>query len=197
MPQSTDTRTKLLAAAERILMEQGLTGVSVRKVGEAAGVNPALVAYHFHGIDGLLEQLCHHNLAAITHDWSVVDPAATPPQDLDTVLSAWIEPMQKPAVFTGSGRTIDVLDEIVAHGSQQLRDSLLQELYRFTEILDAVLAPYCPKLGTEERRIRMRFIAGAVLGPPPRGFVRRSENNNLPIDHISYLLPFARAALEA
>jgi hypothetical protein len=39
---ATSTRTALLAAAEAMLVEQGVNALSVRRVGEAAGLNPTL-----------------------------------------------------------------------------------------------------------------------------------------------------------
>ncbi|MEV6344821.1 TetR/AcrR family transcriptional regulator [Actinoplanes sp. NPDC051851] len=43
----TDTRTRILDAAERLFAERGFSGTSVRAVTEAAGANLAAVGYHF------------------------------------------------------------------------------------------------------------------------------------------------------
>lgn len=51
---SEDTRRKLLAAADQVLREHGYAGTSARTIATAAGVNSALVFYHFGGVDGLL-----------------------------------------------------------------------------------------------------------------------------------------------
>ena len=52
------TRVSLLAAAEAIVAEQGVNALSVRRIGEAAGINPTLVTYHFGSLYGLLDELC-------------------------------------------------------------------------------------------------------------------------------------------
>ncbi|HEV7628954.1 MAG TPA: TetR family transcriptional regulator, partial [Streptomyces sp.] len=44
---SGDTRTKLLAGALRTVTEQGIAKTSARTIAAAAGVNQALVFYHF------------------------------------------------------------------------------------------------------------------------------------------------------
>ncbi|MEV0162911.1 TetR/AcrR family transcriptional regulator [Nonomuraea fuscirosea] len=49
-----DTRTKLLDAALETLKKQGMAGVSARTIATAAGVNQALVFYHFGSVDQLL-----------------------------------------------------------------------------------------------------------------------------------------------
>ncbi len=48
-----DTRTKLIAAATRLFAEKGYEGVSIRELAQQAGVNSALISYHFSGKEGL------------------------------------------------------------------------------------------------------------------------------------------------
>ncbi|MDT0460835.1 TetR/AcrR family transcriptional regulator [Streptomyces sp. DSM 41527] len=55
-----DTRTKLLAGALRTLTEQGLAKTSARTIASAAGVNQALVFYHFGSVDELLAAACRY-----------------------------------------------------------------------------------------------------------------------------------------
>lgn len=57
----TDTRRRILVAAERLYAERGLDGVSLREITEAAGQrNNAAVHYHFGGRDGLVRALFEH-----------------------------------------------------------------------------------------------------------------------------------------
>ncbi|MFE6028667.1 TetR/AcrR family transcriptional regulator [Streptomyces niveus] len=55
-----DTRTKLLEGALRTLTEQGIARTSARTIATAAGVNQALIFYHFGSVDELLGAACHH-----------------------------------------------------------------------------------------------------------------------------------------
>jgi AcrR family transcriptional regulator len=48
-------RRHILSAAETLFSQQGYAATSLRAIGEAAEVNPALVNYHFGGKLGLLE----------------------------------------------------------------------------------------------------------------------------------------------
>ncbi|WP_405903036.1 TetR family transcriptional regulator [Streptomyces sp. NBC_00656] len=57
---SEDTRTKLLAGALTTLTEQGIARTSARAIAAAAGVNQALVFYHFGTVDELLAAACRH-----------------------------------------------------------------------------------------------------------------------------------------
>lgn len=54
------TREKLLDGAVRTLTEQGIAKTSARSVAAAAGVNQALVFYHFGSVDELLSEACRY-----------------------------------------------------------------------------------------------------------------------------------------
>jgi AcrR family transcriptional regulator len=53
-----DTRSKLLEGAMRTIRSHGIAGASARTVAAAAGVNQALVFYHFGNLDTLLTEAC-------------------------------------------------------------------------------------------------------------------------------------------
>jgi AcrR family transcriptional regulator len=58
------TRERLLAAARKVLIEDGLTAVTTRRVATEANVNQALVHYHFGSIENLLLDV----LDTVAHD---------------------------------------------------------------------------------------------------------------------------------
>ncbi|MFI7318527.1 TetR/AcrR family transcriptional regulator [Streptomyces venezuelae] len=58
--KSLETRTKLLEGALRTLTEQGIAKTSARNIAATAGVNQALVFYHFGSVDELLAAACRH-----------------------------------------------------------------------------------------------------------------------------------------
>lgn len=164
MPQPTST--KLLAAAEQVLLSAGVTGLTVRRVGEVSGLNPTLITYHFGTVAGLLDQLCEYNLAPMRAGWQGLDggPAADP----RAVLRLWLAPLLAPAAFTPQGRALVVLDEIARHGEATLRERLFAEMAGVARRLRRSLAPHVTHLDDTELAARIRFIAGAALGPPPR-----------------------------
>src|SRR5262245_60597337 len=55
-----DTRAKLLDGALETLRTQGIAGASARSIAAAAGVNQALVFYHFGSVDELLAAAVRH-----------------------------------------------------------------------------------------------------------------------------------------
>jgi AcrR family transcriptional regulator len=58
-----DTRQKLIDGALAAIREHGIAGASARTVAAAAGVNQALVFYHFGTVDDLLAQACREATA--------------------------------------------------------------------------------------------------------------------------------------
>ncbi|WP_129306513.1 TetR/AcrR family transcriptional regulator [Streptomyces sp. L2] len=58
--KSQETKAKLLQGALRVLTEQGIAATSGRTVAAAAGVNQALVFYHFGSVDELLAAACRY-----------------------------------------------------------------------------------------------------------------------------------------
>ncbi len=191
------TRNRLLAAAERILVEQGVNALSVRRIGDHAGLNPTLVTYHFKTVLNLLDELCSLNLDPILGGWRGIDPAACRETELDEVLRLWLAPMFAPAAFTPGGRALIVLDEIVAHGDPVPRLKVMDAMTEFAARLRATLVPKLPGLAEDELRARVRFISGAALGPPPR--IRRAPpdagDDSWMGDDLARMLRFARAAL--
>jgi AcrR family transcriptional regulator len=53
-----DTRQRLIDGAIQAIRQHGITGTSARTIATAAGVNQALVFYHFGSVHELLEQAC-------------------------------------------------------------------------------------------------------------------------------------------
>jgi AcrR family transcriptional regulator len=54
--QKGDTRERLMAAAVEVLREHGITGATARAIAARAGVNQALIFYHFGSVTNLLLQ---------------------------------------------------------------------------------------------------------------------------------------------
>lgn len=69
-PENSATRTLLLDATERLMLEEGYAAVTTRRVAKEVGLTPALVHYYFKTTDDLLVALyrrsTEHNLAQLT-----------------------------------------------------------------------------------------------------------------------------------
>jgi len=192
---SEDTRTRLLKAAEHILIREGAHALTVRRVGAVSGLNPTLVTYHCGTIAGLLGELCRLNLEPMMAGWSRLEDERETSAPLGDTLRIWLEPLLRPAAFTPGGRALVVLDEIAAHGDSDLSRGLLEAMLAVSGRVHAALLPILPHLDACELRARLRFIAGAALGPPPRVRQRDAAGSAEPLDSLRYLCAFAEAAL--
>lgn len=196
-PRGHDTRIGLLEAAERIILEEGIQALTVRRVGAVSGLNPTLVTYHFGAMGNLLAELCRLNLEPMLADWEAVKARDAGFSSLREVLEAWMTPLLRPAAFTSNGRAIIVLDEIAAHGDEDISHRLLAPMRDMSARVQSALRPYVSHLSQRELRARVRFLSAATLGPPPRARVVEVEPGEQQIDGIEFLLNFAEAALTA
>ena len=62
------TPGRILDAAERLLMQHGYEGTSMRMIAAAAGVNLAAANYHFGSKEGLVEAVFRRRLAWLNHE---------------------------------------------------------------------------------------------------------------------------------
>lgn len=195
---SEDTRTSLLEAAERILIEEGVRALTVRRVGAVSGLNATLITYHFGTVSGLLAELYRLNLEPMLREWEALDADKVRGLTLREVLEAWLGPLTRPSAFTPHGRSIVVFDEIASHGDAVLRDELLATMIDISNRVRAAIRPLVPHLDPFELRARVRFISAATLGPPPRIMMPvATSKTGEPIDGLFYLVAFAIGALEA
>ncbi|MXO64706.1 TetR/AcrR family transcriptional regulator [Altericroceibacterium endophyticum] len=191
-----NSRQKLLEAAENLLIDRGVNSLTVRRIGERAELNAALITYHFGGIAELLRELSELNTAPMRHAWAkLAEPLPGDDRDLEILLRRWLDPLTYPAAFTQDGLALSVIDEIASHGAQEIRQELNDEMRSVAQRVAAAAAPLLPKLETRELMLRLRFIAGAALGPPPRERASMNMLSTASEKPVDALTRFAMAAL--
>lgn len=189
-PVTKPTRLKLLTAAEQVILSEGVHALTVRRVGEVSGLNPTLITYHFGTVAGMLEELCEANLAPVLHAWIGIDGSTA--ADPRALLRQWLAPLLSPAALNPNGRALVVLDEIASHGEPAMRERLQQQMAGMAAKVRQSIAIYADHLTDAELAARLRYIAGAALGPPPRNRATRSAD----MQELNQLCRFAAAALE-
>lgn len=81
IPQSDDTRERILVAASRLFAVQGFAGTSTRQVAEAVGIRQPSIFHHFASKAAILRELIHRDLVpARRHlaQWSEADGPVAP-----------------------------------------------------------------------------------------------------------------------
>ncbi|MFD9737810.1 TetR/AcrR family transcriptional regulator [Umezawaea sp. NPDC059074] len=184
---TSDTRTQILDAAERLFAEHGYRGASVRAITDLAGANLAAVGYHF----GSKAEL----LAAVVR--RVVEPIYTAQaRGLERLLAATPEPAIADLVEVYAGPLFDAIpagEESGARTSRLIMRILgdpAEEMRAWTgeaeaAILDRYLKAFgraLPGLSPEELWFRLRGILAVAAAdrvevhnhqPPLRGEAAR------------------------
>src|SRR5580704_7358348 len=90
-----ETSERLIAAAERLFAEHGYSGVSVRMIAAAAGVNWSLLGYYFRGKEGLLSEVYRRHCDALNGErLRLLETARadSQPPNLEKVIEAFVFP---------------------------------------------------------------------------------------------------------
>lgn len=82
MPQSDDTRSKLIDAAVKLFGERGFSGTTTRVVADAANANIGSIAYYFGNKQGLYLETVHHIASRVREAFGADDMGLTPAQAL-------------------------------------------------------------------------------------------------------------------
>ncbi len=105
---SRATRERILDAAEKLFAERGFHAVSVRDITQAAGVDVALVNYHFGGKQSLFEDVLRRRAAVLNEERlrrlaAVVDDAAPQPPQVEAIIDAFTHPLLDRSARGGAG----------------------------------------------------------------------------------------------
>jgi AcrR family transcriptional regulator len=164
-------RGKLLRAAETIIVESGVQGVTARSLTRRAGVNLGMVSYHFDGMDGLMLRVFNENfekfISAQTRLWDELGEQRRGP-DLNAILGAVVRSLWQPPVHIDHGRGSQIIDDLYSHGSLTVRRAAVKRLEAGLVALMDQLAPLVPHLSRDALMLRLTCIAGAVRSLVPR-----------------------------
>ncbi|MGW1192559.1 TetR family transcriptional regulator [Streptomyces sp. NPDC002559] len=85
------TRETIVPAARALFLERGYRGTTVRAVAAVAGVDPALISYHFGSKKGLFAEVMQFQCANALAVDDVLggDPATLPDRLIDAVTGLW------------------------------------------------------------------------------------------------------------
>ena len=152
----------LLRSGLALLPQLGCSGLSVRRVAEHAGVNPAMFHYHFGSkaefLRTLLQQLYEQLFARLSEGASRQGPALERLHDALVALARFVRDHRalagRLAIDAASGETV-VHDFVRANAPRHL--GLLLHLMAEAEV-DGSLAPALPMQ-------RFVFVMGAVVAP--------------------------------
>ncbi|MEW2051010.1 TetR family transcriptional regulator [Streptomyces sp. NPDC005476] len=110
------TRQVIVSAARGLFLEHGYRRTTVRAVAGAAGVDPALIAYHFGSKKGLFAEVMQFQCANALAVDDVLggDPATLPDRLIDAVTDLW-EDADFQQLTTQGDEAAEVIREYLEH----------------------------------------------------------------------------------
>ena len=132
---SEETRQALMSAGEELFAQFGFAGASVDRIARRAGVNKAMISYHFRGKAGLYEAILVANLQPLTEKLGVLRGKALPPAERLREYVALFGAMhaEHPAL------SVMVLREVLSGGGH-LTESSLQQLLGLLDCVREIVA---------------------------------------------------------
>ncbi|MEZ4386201.1 MAG: TetR/AcrR family transcriptional regulator [Candidatus Krumholzibacteriia bacterium] len=115
----SDTRSRLLEAAEQLFARHGFDGVSIRDIAAAAEVNVAAVNYHFQGKENLYREVLQQVVAGKRDRYlAALDAARTEqPGDLEAAVRAFFRAHFEDTLKTeGGGNFLKLFVREMHHG---------------------------------------------------------------------------------
>lgn len=163
MPRpSQDLDRALLAAGAELYPQLGCAGLSVRRLAEAAGVNPAMVHYHFGSKDGFLRVLLQHHYEEMFSALALTGGAAS------DVLERLACALLVMARFVREHRPL--IGQVWADaqaGEAVAQEFLRANAPRHLAVLMALTqeAEACGRLPQQPMLTRFAFLMGSVVAP--------------------------------
>ena len=166
---TNDTRDRILDAAERLFVENGFDGTSMRMITGAANANLAAINYHFGGKDALVQEVFRRRLAALNArrldelDRLEAEAAGAPLKPSRIVEAFFGTALELAADTEHGGRTfMRLLARTYNEPNAFVRQFLAEE---YAEVMDRVLGALfraLPEVPRAEILWRFHFMIGAM-----------------------------------
>ena len=201
------TRLSILESAERCFGERGFDGVSLRTITQIAGVDLALVNYHFGSKDNLLREVIARR-ARIVHEDRVRalevarHEAGTQSPSIEAIVTAFLEPLLRRLITGDRGwryygnlaSQLDVLPKFISLTSDVLDPTALHFINALRQAL--------PKTPPQSIYWGYMFLIGSMVQVmSATGRIERLSHGLCGSDDIEgalrELVPFVSAGLRA
>lgn len=191
-----DVRTRLLVAAEALIAERGLEGVSLREINAAAEVaNSSAVQYHFGDRAGLLRALVErHHPAVEARRHALLDQyEADGVADLRTLAGALVRPLAAELAVDGGPGYLQLLADLATRPRPAIAAASIEDptdsTFRWRAEVAALLDPEA--LALHRRFTAIQFTLTELAR---RGRDGRVRDNQLFVSHLVDLVTALLAA---
>ena len=162
-----DTKTTLLNCAEKLFLENGLDGVSIREITDMAGANVAAVNYHFSGKENLYREVLRRRFTEIAHQRVALlnELEARPePAALATIVATYVRSHFEGVMASPDGdRLLQIIYREMSPGAvaaDLVANELIAPIHR---TFRALIKKACPLLSAQYISRCISSITGQVL----------------------------------
>ena len=167
--QGPETRVRILDAAEKLFMEHGFDGTSMRMITSSAKVNLAAVNYHFGSKDALIQEVFRRRLSAMNKERlaaldALTEAAGGEPLKPSRIVEAFFGTSLEMAADTEHGgyTFMRLLGRTYTEPNSFVRQFLAEEYSECVERFLAELYRSLPGVPREEILWRFHFMMGAT-----------------------------------
>ncbi len=166
---AADTKEQILDKAEELLAEQGIDGVSLRAITQAAAVNLASVHYHFGSKEALVKAVFVRRIAAVNRERIALLDAAESEAGggapaVERILYALFAPAIQLSQDPLRGRRfMRLCGRFYAEAADYLEAVFEEEFAELVQRLDRAFQRAAPHLAEKELRWRVHFAVGAMV----------------------------------
>ncbi len=164
-----DTRSRILDAGERLFMEHGFDGTSMRMITSQAGVNLAAVNYHFGTKELLIQEVFRRRLTHLNQsrlaalDQLEAEAAGAPIKPSRIVDAFFGTALRMAADVEGGGHTfMCLLGRTYTEPNEFVRQFLAEEYAECVDRFLAALYRALPEVDRNEILWRFHFMMGAM-----------------------------------
>jgi AcrR family transcriptional regulator len=164
----SDSRERILDAAERLFAEKGVTTASLREIGARARANPGSIYFHWKTKGELVRDVFRRRLEPLDAErirlLAAAERACAPrPVPIERVLAALVTPMLQLASGPEGGTSfLRLLARTYHEPDRELVRILRRDHGATLERFRAALARAMPELPEEQLFVRFHFALGAL-----------------------------------
>jgi AcrR family transcriptional regulator len=191
----TDTKSRILNAAEKLFGERGFDGTSLRDITAEAQVNLAAVNYHFQTKDSLFDAVIARRIEPINRRRLELLNSAGASPSVEQIVTAFISPLLEMDVSPAVplvGRVLSNPDQFV---ERVFKKHLAHVIQRFSDAIGVAV----PELPPEDRFWKLQFMFGCMAHVLTLSRILPVLNGQA-LDHEAAqrrLIPFLVAGLRA
>lgn len=164
---TSDTRERLLDAAQHLFVKRGIGGTSLRSITAHAGTNLASVNYHFGSKDGLIHAVFARYLGPTNQERlqmlnDAEEGAAPNPLAVEIILGAFFAPPFRLFHADAKSREFPLLISRLHAEPEDLQQTIFSQFDEVKSRFIAAFSRALPHIPHEELLWRLLFVVGAM-----------------------------------